>query len=274
MLVSLARTLPPSPGDRPPSHRPPAVASVVSSGVGVVTRPSERCRALATFAVQNGRQPWAYGPHTGAINAAGASWPFRNERKAPAHHTETAAPHPRPEHTGGLPHSVILPSAWAARPSPGGGRAGSRALTQAESHLVGTVRPSPNQALKGFCDTLRVRPSSCGDKPCPSRIFSAVFCTRGLSLRSSVFSSKPRLSVTCSGAWGMAHEPAPVPGAGALWLLLPPRSRCLGSGLLAASSRRRRYCRLVILRSLNFTKLFYLQFLKYNLIINGLWNPL
>lgn len=34
------------------------------------------------------------------------------------------------------------------------------------------------------------------------------------------------------------------------------------------------YCRLVILRSLNFTKLFYLQFLKYNLIINGLWNPL
>lgn len=129
-------------------------------------------------------------------------------------------PHPRPEHSGLLPHSVILPSAWAARPSPGGGRTGSSALAQAEFHLVSTVRPSPNQALQGFCDTLRVGPSNCGNKPCPSRIFSAVFCTRGLSLRPSVFSSKPRLSAACSRAWGMAHEPAP--GARCRVALAPP----------------------------------------------------
>lgn len=37
---------------------------------------------------------------------------------------------------------------------------------------------------------------------------------------------------------------------------------------------RHTYCRSAILWSPNFTKLFYLQFRKYNLIINGLWNPL
>lgn len=162
--------------------------------------------------------------------------PGRLEMREKHQHTIQRPPPPPPAGAHWTPSSL---PAWAARPSPGGGRTGSRALTQAESHLVSTVRPSPNQALQGFCDTLSVRPCSCGDKPCPSRIFSAVFCTRGLSLRPSVFSSKPRLSAACSGAWGMAHEPAPVPGAGALWLLLPPRFRCLGSGLLATSSRRR-----------------------------------
>lgn len=150
MLVSLARTLPPSPGDRPPSHRPPAVASVVSSGVGVVTRPSERCRALATFAVQNGRQPWAYGPHTGAINAAGASWPFRNERKAPAHHTETAAPHP-PAGAHRRPSSLCHPPV----------RLGGPALSwwqQSRKQSINTGRvpprryssPFPKPSLAGF----------------------------------------------------------------------------------------------------------------------------
>lgn len=108
--------------------------------------------------------------------------------------------------------TVILPSAWVARPSPGGRRTGSSVFTQAESQLISTVSPCPNQALQGFCGMCSVWGHPAADNPCPSRIFSAVFCTRGLFPQPSVFSSEPRLSSPRSRACGGLTNQRRLPG--------------------------------------------------------------
>lgn len=90
------------------------------------------------------------------------------------------APPPRPglEHTWLLPHTIILPSAWVAQPSPGGRRTGSSVLPQAG--LLSTPSPTssvqlalPQASLAGFLrDEVSYK-----DSPCLSRIFSTVSCT-------------------------------------------------------------------------------------------------